>query len=125
MGRLSMKGVIGMKAIDGRIKYNEDLKCYGLVGENGAWLKPKLEDGDRTLIEINGDVFRTDFKKYGNSSPVLEPLPWSNWDYLCNRPVQYQDFERNLKPEQGKAEKQERIKMGGLLVLFSAAVAFS
>lgn len=95
-----MKGVIRMKAIDGHIKYNEGLKCYGLAGEDGAWLKPKLEDGDRILIEINGEVFRTDFK-----------------------PVQYQDFERNLKPEQEKEEKQKRIKIGFLLILFSAAAA--
>lgn len=119
------KGLFDMKAYNGRIKYNEDLKCYGLVGEDGTWVKPQLEDGDRILIEINGEVFRTDFKKYGNSSPVLEPLPLVNWDYLCTRPVQYQDFERNLEPqpEQEKAKKQQRLKTGFLLILFSAAAA--
>lgn len=112
-----------MKAYNGRIKYNEDLKCYGLAGEDGAWLKPKLEDGDRILIEINGEVFRTDFKKYGNASPVLEPLPWSNWDYLCTRPVQYQDFENRPAPPNVKEERRERIKAAAMLAIVSIAVA--
>lgn len=114
-----------MKSYNGRIQYNEDLKCYGLAREDGTWVKPKLEDGDSILIDINGEVFRTDFKKYGNFSPVLEPTPWGNWDYLCTRPVQYQDFERNLepRPEQEKGKKQQRLKDGSLLILFSAAAA--
>ena len=99
-------GGLSVKTYEGHIKYNENEHCYGMVGNDGNWVKEKLEHGERIDVVINGEQFATNFKcEY--KCPALQPHAWDNWDYLCGLPATYYDFEIT-PPKQPLTEKEKR-----------------
>lgn len=113
-----------MKLYDGRIEYNENLGCYGIIGLNGNWIKERLEDGDRIDILI-GNVFLATKFGDGPYHPTLNPLPLDNRDFLSGKPAVYYDFENKpSKPACTKgAEKRSRLKLAINAVLISVSVS--
>lgn len=100
-----------MKLHDGSIQYNEQLKCYGMMGLDGSWVKESLEDGDRIRILLGNEVFETKFCS-GPYFPTLVPLPMDNWEYLTGKPAAYYEFEElNKKPVKSEAEKKRFRKL--------------
>lgn len=111
-----------MEAYEGHIKYNDEKKCYGMMGHDGNWIKEALEDGDRIDVVINGERFYTNFEcKY---SPVLKPQVWDNWEFLCGLPAAYYNFEKvaKEKPMTEKEERRLRYRFAFLLIGVSLVV---
>ena len=111
-----------MKKYDGHIEYNQGLKCYGMMGLDGVWIKEKLEDGDRIAIMIGDNVFETKFST-GLYTPALEPLPWDNLENLVGRPAVYYDFENtpDNPVKTKKVDKRYRFNSAILIILISIA----
>lgn len=112
-----------MKTYDGYIEYNQNLKCYGMMGHDGTWIKEALEDGDRIAIMLGNNVFETKFSA-GPYFPTLNPLPWDKWDNLVGKPAAYYDFETEPKkpPRTKEEEKRSRFRLAMFGILISVAV---
>lgn len=111
-----------MEIYDGHIKYNDEKKCYGMIGHDGKWIKEALEDGDRIDVVINDERFSTNFKcKY---APILQPHAWDNWEFLTTIPAAYCKPKNapEKKPLTKAEERRLRYKMAFSLIGISLAV---
>lgn len=113
-----------MEIYDGFIMYNQDQRCYGMMGNDGNWVKGKLENGDRIDIVINGERFSTNFE--GDSShPALKPHSWDNWEFLSGLPAAYYSFDTTAKKEPlpKKDKTRSRCRIG--LLCIATSIAYS
>ena len=118
-----------MKLHDGIIQYNDNLKCYGMMGLDGNWIRESLEDGDRIRILLGTEIFETKFSNKSNY-PSLDPLPIHNWDFIIGKPAAYYDFETGTKkePMTKQEENKLRLKLGfgaiAISLAFNALLGF-
>lgn len=113
-----------MKIHDGHIRYNSDQNCYGMMDEDGNWIKEKLENGDRIDVVINGERFATNFEETPYYK-ALKPQVWSNWKFIAELPAAYYEFETDPKgkPLRKKEERRLRLRFAFLLIGISLAVS--
>jgi hypothetical protein len=118
-----------MKLHDGSIQYNKKLKCYGMMGLDGKWIKESLEDGDRIRIMLGTEIFETKFSS-NSYSPSLDPLPIHNWEFITGKPAAYYEFEISTKkaPMSKQEENKFRLKLGlgaiAISIAFNALIGF-
>ena len=109
-----------MKTYSGNIKFNVAVNGYGMMGSDGAWVKEKLEDGDRIDIVVNGVLLKTTFKQ-SEYSRYLEVQPLNGWDYLTTLPAEYHEIELKSKTSKATVTKN-RFITGAVMLLCSIGI---
>ena len=108
-----------MKTYKGYIKYNDALRCYGLVDRNGNWIKESLEEGDRFDIAISEMVLAANYSKEYHG--YFKPHEINARTFADSTPVLYYDFEKVPQPSEKEIAKT-RWRSGLLAIGISIAV---